>query len=209
VFASLLRMTTKYGFSHVRDQLLEGLKEAYPIKWESFKTARVLGEDVFGLPKPHPNSVLNLFEEQGVRFAIPFAAYRASVAGFRSLMSDKPGTVLSRRTLGTTVQGMHVLSSSVSDVAHEVVYGGSVAVCPNKTCTLNVDEEVDERVEALGKVYAGMAEKREGGWLKPPSSGNLCTECAKGVEAAHDEWGSSFWDELPQAFNISRGWDSL
>lgn len=92
---------TKYGFSGVRYQLLEGIKGVYPTKWKVFRIVNVLGEDVSGSPKPHPNAVLNLFEAQNVRFAIPFAAYRAPAGGFSSLMSDKPGTVLPRRTLAT------------------------------------------------------------------------------------------------------------
>ena len=54
-------MTTKYGFIDVREQLIEDLRSAYPTEWEDFKAAKVLGEDVFGLPRPHPNAVLNLF----------------------------------------------------------------------------------------------------------------------------------------------------
>ena len=88
VFASLLRMTAKYGFSDVREALVEHLKGAYPTKWEDFETAKILGENVFGLPKPHPNVVLNLLLEQRIKFALPFAAYRAALAGFSSLTSD-------------------------------------------------------------------------------------------------------------------------
>jgi hypothetical protein len=52
-----------------------------PTKWEAYQAAEVLGEDVFGSPTPHPNSVLNLFAEQGIKFALPFAAYRAVLGG--------------------------------------------------------------------------------------------------------------------------------
>ena len=110
-------MTKKYGFSQVRDQLLENIKGAYPTKWKDFLTAKVLGEEVFGSPKPHPNAVLNLFEAQSVRFAIPFAAYRVSIGGFTSIMSDKPGTTLPRRTLATTIHGMHTIRATASHAA--------------------------------------------------------------------------------------------
>jgi hypothetical protein len=49
VFASLLRMTMKYGFSDVRNQLIKDIKGAYPTKWEAYQAAEVLGEDVFGI----------------------------------------------------------------------------------------------------------------------------------------------------------------
>ena len=96
-------MTTKYGFSDIRDQFVKDLKGAYPTRWEDFEAAKVLGEDVFGSPEPHPNAVLNLFEAHNVRFTIPFAAYRASIGGFSALMNDKPGTILPRRTPATTI----------------------------------------------------------------------------------------------------------
>ncbi|KAF9649375.1 hypothetical protein BDM02DRAFT_3230627 [Thelephora ganbajun] len=74
-FTSLLRIATKYGFSDICEGLVEDLKGAYPTKWEDFETAKVLSEDVFGLPKPHPNVVLKLFLEQRIKFASPFTAY--------------------------------------------------------------------------------------------------------------------------------------
>ena len=79
-FASLLQMATKYSFPNVRKGLIQDLKGAYLTKWEDFETAEVLGEDVFGSPVPHPNAVLNLLLEQGIKFALPFATYQAAVA---------------------------------------------------------------------------------------------------------------------------------
>ena len=72
-------MTTKYGFSDIREALVKDLKGAYPTKWEDFEPAKVLGENVFGSPEPHPNAVLNLFLEQRIKFALPFAACRAGL----------------------------------------------------------------------------------------------------------------------------------
>ena len=74
-FASLLQMTTKYGFSGIRKAFVEDLKGAYPTKWKGVETAPALGENIFGSPKPHPDAVLNLLSEQGIKFALPFAAY--------------------------------------------------------------------------------------------------------------------------------------
>jgi hypothetical protein len=211
VFASLLRMTTKYDFSDVRDQLIEDLKSAYPTKWEDFRIAKVLGEDVFGSPKPHPNTVLNLFEGQNVKFALPFATYRASTGGFQTLWSEKPGTALSRRTLASTVQGLHTLSSTASHLARIISYGGHLPVCPDKTCALNFGTNPGEKkTEALEKVYLAMMDKREGGLLSTPSLGHLlCKKCTKYMEATHTEWSSLLWKQLPPVFNISRNWEDL
>lgn len=211
VFASLLRMTTKYDFPHVRDQIVKDLKGAYPTKWEDFTSAKVLGEDVFGPPKPHPNAVLNLFQAQKVKFAIPFAAYRASIGGFRTLMNDEPGIALSRHAFAGTAQGMHALSTSASKAARMVVYGGFLWVCPDKECALNVGvDPVEKRMEALEKVYLAMIDKRENGLLGLPSLGHLlCTKCAKIADASHATWGSFFWQNLPQVFGIGRNWEEL
>jgi len=86
-------MATKYGFTDVREQLIEDLNGAYPTDWDDFEVATVLGEEVFGSPQPHPNAVLNLFLEQKIMFALPFAAYRATLGGFPSLASDEPDAV--------------------------------------------------------------------------------------------------------------------
>ncbi|KAF9646059.1 hypothetical protein BDM02DRAFT_321441 [Thelephora ganbajun] len=211
VFASLFRMTTKYGLSDVRDQLIKDLKSAYPTKWEDFRTAKVLGEDVFGSPKPHPNAVLNLFEVQNVRFAIPFAAYRASTGGFLALISDKPGTVLSRHTLATTIHGMHVLQSVASHVARVAAYGGKLWVCTNEACALNAGiSPIEKKMEAMGKIYDAMVGQREGGVLSTPSLGHLfCPKCTIDFSVAYAGSGSVLWEKLPSVFNASRDWDGL
>jgi len=206
-------MTTKYSFTEVRNQLLKDLRGAYPTKWEDFRGAKVLGEDIFGSPKPHPNAVLNLFETQNVRFAIPFAAYRVSIGGFSSLMSDKPGTVLPRRTLATAIQGMHVLRSMGSHLARVVAHGGDLERCPDQLprCALTIETRcIKERKEALEKIYNSLADEREGGVLTPPLLEHfVCAKCARVIVAAHTSWGSICWKKLPPVFAISNSWDDL
>jgi hypothetical protein len=210
-FASLLRMATKYGFSNVRDQLIGDIRGAYPTKWEDFRSARVLGEDTFGSPKPHPNAVLNLFEAESLRFAIPFAAYRASIGGVSTLMSEKPGACLPRRALATSIQGWHTLLFIFSDASRLATYERYLRVCPEKACALNVGiRPVEERIKVLEKIYLAMVEQREGGVLSPPAMGNLlCVSCAKSVEVNHATWGSAVWERLPLVFVVSNGWDDL
>ena len=204
-------MTTRYGFSTVRDQLVRDLRGAYPTKWEDFQRGNVLGEDFFALPKPHPNAVLNLFEAEKVRFAIPFAAYRASIGGFSALMSDKPGATLPPRTLATTIHGMHVLRSSASDATRMALYGEYLRVCPDEGCVLNVEiGHVEARMAAMEKIYSAVVGQREGGLLSPPSLEHLlCADCAKPMEVAHSTWGSVVWEKLAVAFNVSRDLDDL
>jgi len=211
LFASLLRIATKYDFSDLREQLVEDLKGAYPTKWEDFQSARVLGEDVFGSPKPHPNAVLNLFVTQDVRFAKPFASYRASLGGIVPLMSDEPGTVLPRNTLAFTIYGMGAVQRIMSHAAYTIVYVRNLGVCPDRACVLNVGINPPERrTEALKKVCNVLFGERQGGVLSAPSLGDLtCAECTKELEASHARCRGSCWELLPTAFVAAKSWDEL
>ena len=199
-------MATKYGFSDVRDQLTEDLHDAYPTKWEDFRNAKILGEDVFGTPKPHPNAVLDLFEAQDVKFAIPFAAYRASIGGLPALTSDKPGTILQHRTLAATINGMRRLQCNlISRAASITFHGGYVRVCSDRTCAFNVGTNpIKQRMEAMEKIFNAMIVHREGGLLNAPSLGHLlCPKCTKCLELIHDAWASAAWDKLAPTFSLS------
>ena len=200
-------MVTKYGFSDVREQLVEDLESAYPTKWEDFQTTKVLGEDVFGSPKPHPNVVLNLFLEQKIKFALPFAAYRASIGGFSALASDEPGAALPRLTLASIIHGRGEAQRTMTIVAHNVVYFGNLGVCAEKACVLNVGINPPERrMEALKKLVDVLVHKNEGEMLSSLSLGTLvCTNCAKRVETMHlDRRKRYVWAGLPSLL----GWGS-
>ena len=205
-------MTTKYGFSNVRGQLVKDIEGAYPTKWNDFQAAKVLGEDVFGSPKPHPNAVLNLFEAQNLKFAIPFAAYRASIGGFPALVSDKPGTILPRRTLATTIYGMHVLQSAAAHAARMAAYRGDLGVCPGgKACALGVNTSpIKPRMEAVGKIYEAIVDGREGGVLSRPCFGNLlCAKCAMFITGIHTAYCSAYWEKLAVVFDVPNSWNGL
>jgi len=207
VFASLLRMTTKYGFTDVRDQLTKDLKDAYPTEWERYQTVGVLGEDVFGSPKPNPNAVLGLFEAQNVRFAIPLAAYRASLGGFSSLMSDESGVVLSRRILASTIYSMERTRELMIRAAHAIAYKEKLlSVCPDGVqCVLNVGiRPMGRRMEALKKLYDAMIGERGGGVLSSPSLGDLtCAKCTREIETSHSAWRRVCWEVLLATFSAT------
>ena len=201
-------MTTKYGFSDIREALVEDLKGAYPMEWEDFEAAKVLGEEVFGSPKPHPNAVLNLLLEQKVKFALPFAAYRAAMSGFSSLTSDKPGTALPRPTLASTIYGIERIRRAMVQLSHLIVYSGDLRVCPQKWCVLNVGiDPLGRRMEALKKIFGIMVEKDKDDLLSPLSLGNLvCVDCAKLLEDAHLRYREQFvWRALPSLLGAGGG----
>ena len=211
MFASLLRMATKYGFTEVREALVEDLKGAYPTKWSDFGTARVLGEDVFGSPKPHPNAVLNLFVGQNVRFAIPFAYYRASIGGFSALMSDEPGTVLPRHTLACAIHGMGVAQRMMPTTLRTISFVLNLIVCSDMACILNVNvSPYEKRMEARGKLSDIMYSGRQGDVLSAPSLGGItCARCTPSLESWHAACRSACWEMLPTAFSVAGSWDEV
>jgi len=205
-------MTTKYGFSDVHGQLLESIKSAYPTKWEGSRTAKVLGEDVFGIPKPHPNAVLNLFTEQGIKFALPFAAYRAGMAGFSSLTSDKPGTVLPRLALASTMHGMETIRGGLAKLAYSVVCNISLENCRNVECAVNKDINLpDKRMEMLNQIYDVMVKEGKGDVLSPDLLlGHIvCVRCAKTPEHVYHLWCTMIWQELPWIFRVGKNWEEM
>jgi len=206
-------MAIKYGFSDVREALIEDLKGAYPSKWEDFVAARVLGEDVFGSPKPHPNAVLNLFLEQNIKFALPFAAYRAGLCGLRALISDNPGNVLPRVTLASVVHGMGMIRQMMTHATYGFIYKRDLGVCPDRSCVLNAGvNHTGARREALNKIFDVMPfGEREGDMLSPLSFGTLrvCVICAKRLEKIHLGCRRELaWAALPSLLGW-RDWEGL
>jgi len=205
-------MATKYGFSDVREQLIDSIKEAYPTKWEDPAIRKVVGESIFGLPIPHPNAVLNVFREQGVKFALPIAAYRAALGGFSSLISDKPGTVLPRLPLAFTIHGMKVIRTRSAQFAHLVICEMSLRGCRDDTCALNVGSNPPLlRMEALHKIYHAMVRGGDGDVLfsRLPKS-VACVNCAKALEKTHHSWCDEItWKELPRMFGVAKSWEEV
>lgn len=204
-------MATKYDFSDVREHLVEDLKGAYPTRWEDFEAAKVLGEDIFGSPKPHPNAVLNLFAEQNVKFALPFAAYRAALGGFSSLTSDKPGMVLPRLALASIIYGTEVIRGELAKFAHSVVCSMSLEECRDGACVVNTGISPPERrMELLNQIYDVMVKKGKGDVLSSLSLGNIaCVNCAKTPEEAYHRWRAVIWEGLPRIFGVGKSWEEV
>jgi hypothetical protein len=193
-------MATKYGFSDIREGLVEDLKDAYPTKWEDFETAKVLGEDSFRITQATSQcgfeSVLGT--ESQVRVA--FRRLPSRHGGFSSLISDEPGTVLPRLTLASTIYGMERIRCAMVQLSHSIVYSGNIGVCPQKECALNVGIDLMERrMEALKKIFGIMVDKSKGDPLSPLPLGDLvCAGCAKLLEDAHLRCREQFvWRALP------------
>ena len=204
-------MSTKYGFFDVCEQLIHSLKGAYPIKWEAFQAASVLGEGVFGSPKPHPNLVLNLFLEQNVRFAIPIAAYRAALGGFPSLINNEPGAALPRLALASAFYGMDIVRSEVSQSAHSIVCDMSLKGCRNRRCVVNGGvTSPEQRMEGLKKIHDALFKEGRCDVLSPPSfSGVVCTNCETAVRNGYDRLRATIWENLPRIFRVGKSWEEI
>ncbi|KAF9648047.1 hypothetical protein BDM02DRAFT_3269752 [Thelephora ganbajun] len=208
-FAVLLKMI--YLHARVREGLVEDLKGAYPTKWEDFETVKVLGEDIFGLPRPHPNAVPKLLLEQRIKLVLPFAAYRAGLGGPSALVGDERGTVLPRLTLASIIDGMGKMRRVGIVAAHGIVYVLNMGVCSESARTLNVGiNRTEQRMEVLNKIFNVMVGRDEGDLLSAPSLGNIvCADCAKRVEATHLSWRKRFSSaKLPSLLGWG-GWEGI
>ena len=204
-------MTAKYGFSDVHEQLVDAIKSAYPTKWEGAGTVKVLGEHIFGLPEPHPNAVLNLFLEQKVKFALPFATYRAAIGGLTSLTNNAPGMVLPPLTLASTIYGMEAMRGGFAHLAHLIVWNMSLGECSDGVCVVKTSVGPPKRrIEELNKVYDAMVKEAKGDVLFSLSLGDIvCASCAKVPKEVYNNWCTMVWEELPRVFRIGESWDDL
>jgi hypothetical protein len=211
VFASLLQMAIKYGFSDIREQLVDGIKGAYLTKLEDLGTGMVLGEDIFGSPKLHPNAVLNMFTEHRVKFALPFAACCAALGGFSSLISSKPSTVLPHLTLASTFYGMEVIWGRLAQLAPLVVCNINLERCHDMACATNAGvNPLVQRMEGLNKIYNAMVKEHKANVLFTPTLKNIvCVNCAKTAEAAYQFWWEMTWEKLPHIFGAGTTWEEV
>lgn len=202
-------MATKYGFPEVREQLVHVLKDAYPTKWETYQTADTLGEEVFGLPVPHPNAVLNLFLEQNIRFAIPLAAYGAAIGGFSTLLSDEPGTAIPRLALASTIYGMDTIQGEVFRLAHSIVCSMGMRDCHEVGCIVNGGNSPDQRMEILNIIYDAVVKQGKGDVFSLSLGDIVCAGCAAGPEQTYRVWCATIWEEFPRIFGVGESWEEV
>lgn len=203
-------MTTKYGFSDVREQLIHVLTRAYPTEWEAYQTADALGEDVFGSPRPHPNAVLNLFLEQEIRFAIPLASYRAALGGFSSLLSNENGATLPRLALAFIVYGMDTVRTQVSQLAHSIVCNMGLKECHEEGCIVNGGvNSPDQRLEDLNKIYEALVKGGKGDVFSFSLGNIVCVNCAKEPESDYRLWCTMVWEAFPRIFGVAESWEEV
>jgi len=209
-FSSILRMATRYQIPSIREQILEDLDAAYPTKFIVYECSKVHGEDVFGEPLPHPNAVLNLFNECDVKFALPFAFYRACRAGLASLTASSANVALPPSVLRVTIRGLGELKEAELNAAKTMLFGPKLQTCERRTCyrktslyTAKNGSNIFQSIfDSVTCASADMAAKA----LEPPPFASptfkttLCDACISGLSDSHRESRVNVWNSLPAFF---------
>jgi len=197
-------MATKYQFREIRSQILLDLRPAYPTNLSKYQgEASSFGEAVFGTPLPHPNSVLDLFVTCKVAFALPFAYYRACIAGDpASLHTTDAKLALPPDTLKAALRGQARLKADEVKLARKI----ALQDCPAwGACS--------------GKLPAGRTNVFD--WIHPEvatQSGILergdftgtgyCVQCLQIFKQRLSWTKKDTWKDLPSYFGLAP-WESL
>jgi len=212
-FSSLLRITAKYQMPNIRSQMLEVIRDAYPVTFEGLDPSKALGENVFSGPAPHPNAVLNLFVQQNLTSALPMAYYMAVRRGPDLLMDSRfPANArLAPEILQAAIKGLIALREMELKEIHRLILGPkgphrSSPKCPS--CDV-----VGPRVsEAHQKVIDQITDSCRSGTrlLQVLSLGDICggdyhgfcESCVKEWEYGHAEVRKKAWAALPDVFGL-------
>ena len=191
-------MTTKYQFQEIRSQILLDLLAAYPTKLSEYEGSSCLGEAVFGSPKPHPNSVLDLFVTCKVPFALPFAYYRACIAGDpASLDTATVGTALSPDTLKAALRGQARLKTDEVQLARKVALQDCAiwGTCSGKLPAGRVP--VFDWIHPEAVTRSGILERGEF------SGSGYCIQCSQAFREGLSKAKKDTWENLPSYFGLS------
>ena len=196
-FSSLLRMATKYRFQHIRSQILLDLPPAYPTKLSEYEGSSCLGEAIFRSPLPHPNLVLDLFVSCRVSFALPFAYYRACIAGDPASSDVGAGeTTLSPETLETALRGKARLKTEEVQLAREVAFQdcASWGSCSKKSSDGRA--LIFDWIHPKATTQSGILERGD-----IPGPG-YCSRCLQAFQQELSKAKKDIWENLPSYFDL-------
>ena len=190
-------MTTKYQFQEIKSQILLDLHPAYPTELSKYEGSSCLGEEVFGTPVPHPNSVLDLLVKSEVAFALPFAYYRVCIAGDpASLETTDAEAALPPDTLKAALRGQARLKAEEIQLARKVI----VQDCPSwGLCTMKSPAgrtQIFDWIFPQAATRSGILEKGE-----PPESG-YCFYCRRTFKRELSKAKEDTWKNLPTYFDL-------
>ena len=214
-FSSLLRISAKYEMPTVRSQILKVIRGAYPATFEGLDPSKALGEDVFSGPTPHPNAVLNLFVQQGLRSALPMAYYMAVRSGPDSLMDARLPTSarLAPEILQVAIKGLFALREMELKETHRLIFEPKGPHLPPFNCASRDIAGRSVRVSEMHqKVIDQITDSCRSGTrlLQVLSLGEICggdyrgfcERCVKEWEDGHAEMRKKAWTALPDVFGL-------
>ena len=190
-------MTTKYQFQEIKSQILLDLHPAYPTEFSKYEGSSCLGEEVFGTPLPHPNSVLTLFVTAEVGFALPFAYYRVCIAGDpASLETTDAKIALPPDILKAALRGQARLRAEEVQLARKVVVQDctSWSACSGKSPAGRT--RIFDWIFPKAVAHGGILEKGA-----PPELG-YCIRCREFFKRELSKAKEDTWKNLPTYFGL-------
>ena len=202
----------------LRTRLIESIRGAYPSSFTGLDPSRVLGEDAFDGPKPHPNAVLNLFIQQRVTSALPMAYYMAARRGLDSLMDTRlpSSATLSGQTLGSGIRGLVALREMELKETHRIAFSirgdANSAPCSSLDCRSMLEFSdtavVGTYQRAFDRITGSVSDGTRILQLLSPSElaedaeSKFCQTCEEGMQKAHAEVRKRAWAALPEVFGL-------
>ena len=195
----------------VRSGLLEAIKDAYPETYQGVTSTKRLGEEVFGEPTPHPNTVLNLFVQQKLTSALPMAYYMAVRRGVDLLMDRRlpPSATLPPDVLQSAIKGFIALRELELSETHRLVLNQKP---PHSSVDCPLYEAIDPGLsdahqraidQITGFSWPGTRALEVLSLSVRHGPGMFCKSCVRELEVGHIEVRKRAWDMLPKAFVLS------
>jgi len=205
---------------NIRARLVETIRDAYPENFEGLDPSKTLGENVFGGPKPHPNTVLNFFVQQNIASALPIAYYMAVRGGLDSLMDARllPSAKLSEKALKSAMRGLITLRDMELKEIHQIFFtlkdttkrsGCSLVDCPTRSSKGLLDVRatgahrgIFDRITGSAVGGTRILQVLSVGELTGDTGLEFCQVCAEKIQAAHAEVRRKAWAVLPEVFGL-------
>ena len=204
---------------NLRARLLKTVRDAYPETFEGLGPSKVLGENVFDGPKPHPNAVLNLLIQQKVASALPMAYYMAARRGSDSLMDPRlpSSATLSGKTLRSATRGLMALREmelkesykiafTIKDSAHSIGCGSQECLCwkarISDAAAIRACQQVFDRI--IWSVVGGtrILQVLSASEFTENTGSKFCQVCVKKIQVAHAEMRRKAWTALQEVFGL-------
>jgi len=203
-FSSLLRLSTKYQVSSIRDALLDNLRATYtPDPNVGGVTPTHRGH--FGDPQPHPNEILKLFHDCRMDFALPFAFYEACVAGIKSLTNTDPSVKLPPVVLSQAVRGFCTLKEWEWKLARSILFLDRQSHASKRCRPLDIrsTDSGSPLQDVLRAIYPGSG-IMAGDILHVLDfqNGDHCADCVRRWNIIKQQTKIELWKSLPGIFGM-------